>query len=52
MIEGQNLELNKDVAIIWGASEFDLKDTLKTENNNDEYVLIDNPINRIKEIKY
>ena len=32
MIEGQNLELNQDVAIIWGASEFDLKDTLQTAN--------------------
>lgn len=46
------LEFNMDCAILWGASEYESKEPIEKEENNDEYLLIDNPINRIKDMKY
>ena len=42
-------ELDKLSAIILANIKFDEEEI---ENNNDEYVLIENPIQRINEIKY
>ena len=45
-------EFNMDCAILWGVSEYDAKEPVKEDNKEDEYILIDNPINRIKDMKY
>ena len=51
-MQNELLEFNMDCAILWGVSEFDTKEVSKDEEEKEEYVLIDNPINRIKNIKY
>lgn len=44
--------LNKDVAIILATMKEDNKDIKDRYDNEDEYILIDSPINRINEINY
>lgn len=51
-MKNELLEFDMDCAILWGVNEYESKETPTTEDNNDEYLLIDNPINRIKDMKY
>lgn len=50
MIESTEFDL--DVALVWGVSEYNSKDVNTESKKDDEYILIDNPINRIKDVKY
>ena len=50
-MQNELLEFNNDCAILWGVSEFETKEAPKKQEE-EEYILIDNPINRIKDVKY
>lgn len=45
-------EFNIDSAILWGSSEYESKEVEFKEEDSEEYLKIDNPINRISDIKY
>lgn len=49
MIE-RNLEI--DTAIILAVNKYDMDNVDKKENDTEDYILIDDPINRIKDFKY
>jgi hypothetical protein len=51
-MQNELLEFNNDCAILWGVSEYETQEALKVKEDEEEYILIDNPINRIKDIKY
>lgn len=51
-MQNELIEFNMDCAILWGVSEYDSKEPNNNEDKEDEYLLIDNPINRIKDTKY
>lgn len=47
----ETLQLNIDSSILWAISEYEAKE-IKEFEEIEEYLVIDNPINRIKEVKY
>lgn len=51
-MQNELLEFNLDCAILWGVNKFETKETSEKKENDEEYLMIDNPINRIKDTKY
>ena len=51
-MQNELLEFNMDCAILWGVNKFESKETKEEEKKEEEYMFIDNPINRIKDMKY
>ena len=47
-----NLNLQKDAAIILANMKFENNENHYKEVENNEYILLENPINRINEIHY
>jgi len=52
MLQNETLEFNMDCSILWGSNIYDSKEKKEETEENNEYVVIDNPINRIKSVKY